>query len=1274
MIDKNDVKMPEQRDESGVDFSDPTTQENVVKLLDMVNTVESKQELRLGNDYYSKFNWFGNANQTNSYFSYQEEAVYDFIFNLNKSGILSDQVGMGKTIEAGMIISELASRKELKSLLIIVPNEIMAQKWYTELETKFGITSYQSDGAKYSLVNTVRNYDDFCVCVYNCMAQSFKAFTEHQFTHQYKNTGSGEHLKDVLAGYIDEDIKTAVKLLNKCLKETLPSSKMEITFDGKEFALKGTGHKRRYVYDAKGEIARALKNRGSNATQPEKFVNSTFFAGKYNNMLQADLHALFVLLGDYFATQPQIIDSVAQMLSKVYPILVIPISYTEQVNGKFQTKEFLNKVLSDTTDSYKHKYFKNGQDTLSQENYRIIDFFIRVGYQTLIVDEVHDYIDVSDKIRRDSKNTLFMSDEYDRFELFDDYYFIKKSSLYKKLKRLADKAVRKIFLTATPIKSDMVDFYLLTLIASNKDADSHNNLLQKIDESNDFVSDDERNTVISDLCLALVENGIASVVKEYHDNRIKYEAVDKNSSANNKKYLYPFFTEYVRNISNNENKLREYLRSQVDYMTAEEIVLELMSAAHIEGMTAPNIKKSIRNLTDYLSEGFEGNLDVKSKEKITRIVFRALLNNTVKMRFEEDFTTQSGSYIKRINELLKLPDGPRRWFKTYRKYGIRHTRHQTYNLSNCEQLEKLSKKKIDRYKNLPIWPKRDGKVIFLFRNDMFFDSFVNVERKPDEQILKPIDVTIDELPNVEMLSGDENEKLAKFVNAKAIFNYINDAMSGGDDVTHKPQSSKYQAIELDDEAMVDYKLALVSKMMAASDSQLGEISKKVLLFAENDRETILEWFKYLNCLISDKDKELDKKVLEKYAAKWQHYQIQDYVNVIAENWIVSDSAEDLGSGDNVLIIIDPKRYEKGVDLQKADTIINFDINYDPLKMEQRIGRIDRIRPNDTSNQINIISFVALNDMSGFVINFFANELKMFTQWMGETTGIVSVDDDSSKDDATVRRGVSFESNVNALDEQYRNIYQICMSKKDLPDSAIEQKAESISKLLGKDKTVVVSDMKYLHKLRKAYDDLFRECISPLRQGNSVNGTSKKVVRFNTTYDVLANCLADTCSKCANNGLCNKKDKTPSNSFDNFVAAIKKFFKTGADFCQEQLSYYNDMKITIRSVDASGTSIMDRLRDRATNIDSAKMEVDKLLKNWSGNKESFTMPYEEFEKIYQPVKNLYWDTVAAEYINAILAKFHAQCDSVLRSAKLFEKFIKTFSIAEFMNNMEERDDT
>src|SRR5260221_13493693 len=52
--------------------------------------------------------------------------------------LLADDVGLGKTISAGLIISELISRSRLSKILIVCP-KILAQQWKEELESKFAI-------------------------------------------------------------------------------------------------------------------------------------------------------------------------------------------------------------------------------------------------------------------------------------------------------------------------------------------------------------------------------------------------------------------------------------------------------------------------------------------------------------------------------------------------------------------------------------------------------------------------------------------------------------------------------------------------------------------------------------------------------------------------------------------------------------------------------------------------------------------------------------------------------------------------------------------------------------------------------------------------------------------------------------------------------------------------------------------------------------------------------------------------------------------------------
>jgi len=52
--------------------------------------------------------------------------------------LLADDVGLGKTISAGLVISELIARSRLSKILIVCP-KILAQQWKEELESKFDV-------------------------------------------------------------------------------------------------------------------------------------------------------------------------------------------------------------------------------------------------------------------------------------------------------------------------------------------------------------------------------------------------------------------------------------------------------------------------------------------------------------------------------------------------------------------------------------------------------------------------------------------------------------------------------------------------------------------------------------------------------------------------------------------------------------------------------------------------------------------------------------------------------------------------------------------------------------------------------------------------------------------------------------------------------------------------------------------------------------------------------------------------------------------------------
>ncbi len=72
-------------------------------------------------------------------FDYQERTVRHVLRELGGRALLADEVGLGKTIEAGIIIKELHVRGLAKKILILAPASLTSQ-WRDELAAKFHLT------------------------------------------------------------------------------------------------------------------------------------------------------------------------------------------------------------------------------------------------------------------------------------------------------------------------------------------------------------------------------------------------------------------------------------------------------------------------------------------------------------------------------------------------------------------------------------------------------------------------------------------------------------------------------------------------------------------------------------------------------------------------------------------------------------------------------------------------------------------------------------------------------------------------------------------------------------------------------------------------------------------------------------------------------------------------------------------------------------------------------------------------------------------------------
>ena len=70
--------------------------------------------------------------------AYQFKPLLKFLNSPNKRLLIADEVGLGKTIEAGHIMLELKARRELSNVLIVCPKSLQ-HKWREELANKFGL-------------------------------------------------------------------------------------------------------------------------------------------------------------------------------------------------------------------------------------------------------------------------------------------------------------------------------------------------------------------------------------------------------------------------------------------------------------------------------------------------------------------------------------------------------------------------------------------------------------------------------------------------------------------------------------------------------------------------------------------------------------------------------------------------------------------------------------------------------------------------------------------------------------------------------------------------------------------------------------------------------------------------------------------------------------------------------------------------------------------------------------------------------------------------------
>jgi superfamily II DNA or RNA helicase len=122
----------------------------------------------LTNVYYSM-----QASRTD-FHPHQFKPVYKFIESPRGRILIADEVGLGKTIEAGLIWLEMRARSDAQRLLVVCPS-MLREKWKSELRTRFDVAAeiHDSRGLRHLLADFRREGDRF-KCAAVCSMQSVR--------------------------------------------------------------------------------------------------------------------------------------------------------------------------------------------------------------------------------------------------------------------------------------------------------------------------------------------------------------------------------------------------------------------------------------------------------------------------------------------------------------------------------------------------------------------------------------------------------------------------------------------------------------------------------------------------------------------------------------------------------------------------------------------------------------------------------------------------------------------------------------------------------------------------------------------------------------------------------------------------------------------------------------------------------------------------------------------------------------------------------------------
>lgn len=193
---------------------------------------------------------------------------------------------------------------------------------------------------------------------------------------------------------------------------------------------------------------------------------------------------------------------------------------------------------------------------------------------------------------------------------------------------------------------------------------------------------------------------------------------------------------------------------------------------------------------------------------------------------------------------------------------------------------------------------------------------------------------------------------------------------------------------------IDFKWNRLVKKI--KDLRKGNPNRKIIVFTQ--------WNPTFEYLV--------KKSTELNGREIQTFSISSDVSIAKRNTALQEFRRSEGS--SILFCTDI--LSEGIDIYEADALINYDLPYNPQRLEQRIGRIDRI--GQQASRINIINLYTNDSTDADILDILKNRIRFFEQSVGPIESIVESESDpwTSIDETEIARIIKEQEIRKSLDE------------------------------------------------------------------------------------------------------------------------------------------------------------------------------------------------------------------------------------------------------------------